>query len=79
MGTLSEAIQKLLNKNDCPFLEDCSVAVTKDFFSRICKSPAYLTCQHFAERMNELQTPITWLQKFAVDQAKPMNYEQENI
>ena len=36
MGTssLSEALQKKLNKKDCPYLQDCNVKITKDFFNR---------------------------------------------
>jgi len=66
-------MQEKFNKKDCPFLNDCGVAVTKDFFSRVCKTPGYLNCHHFARRMDELQTPMTWLQKLAVDQAKVMS------
>lgn len=70
MSTLSEAIQEKFGKKNCPFLQDCSVPVTKDFFQRVCKSPSYLNCHHFAKRVGELMTPISWLQKLAVDQAK---------
>jgi hypothetical protein len=51
--------------------------VTKDFFSRVCKSPAYVNCHHFAKRVGELMTPISWLQKMAVDQAKSMSTDIE--
>jgi hypothetical protein len=70
MVTLSETFQKKLNRKDCPYLHDCGVNVTKDFFIRICNSVAYLNCHHFARKVNELKTPIEWLQKMAVDQAK---------
>jgi len=70
MSTLSEAIQEKFHKKDCPFIRDCSVPVTKDFFTRVCKTPGYINCHHFAKRMNELKTPMTWLQKLAVEQAK---------
>ena len=77
MSSLSEAFQKKLNRKDCPYLHDCSFAITKDFFSRICNSPSYVNCHHFAKRMDELQTPITWLQKLAVDQSKMMSTDIE--
>ena len=77
MSTLSEAMQEKFNRKDCPFLQDCDVPVTKDFFSRVCKAPGYLNCHHFAKRMDELQTPMSWLQKLAVDQAKVMSQDIE--
>ena len=77
MSSLSEAFQKKLNRKDCPYLHDCSVAITKDFFSRICNSPSYVNCHHFARRMDELRTPMAWLQKLAVDQAKMMEQRVE--
>jgi hypothetical protein len=70
MDSLSEAFQKKLNRKDCPYLHDCGVKITKDFFNRICNSPAYVNCHHFAKKVNELKTPMSWLQKIAVDQAK---------
>ena len=77
MSTLSEAMQEQFNKKHCPFIHDCNVPITKDIFSRVCKTPGYLNCHHFARRMDELQTPITWLQKLAVDQAKMMSTDIE--
>jgi len=77
VSTLSEAIQEKFNKKDCPFMHECNMPVTKDFFTRVCKTPAYVNCHYFAKLMNELQTPITWLQKLAVDQAKLMNTNME--
>lgn len=72
MSTLSEAMQEQFGKKDCPFLDNCGIPITKDFFSRVCKTPGYLNCHHFAKRVGELKKPITWLQKLAVDQAKMM-------
>ncbi|MFB0558642.1 MAG: hypothetical protein ACETVY_05960 [Candidatus Bathyarchaeia archaeon] len=72
MSSLSEAFQKKLNRKDCPYLQDCGVYITKDFFNRICNSPAYLNCHHFAKKVNELRTPMGWLLKLAVDQDKMM-------
>jgi len=77
MTTLSEAFQKKLQKKDCPYLQDCSVTVTKDFFARICKTTSYLNCHHFAKRVGELKTPMAWLQKMAVDQAKMLDQQVE--
>jgi hypothetical protein len=67
MTTLSEAFQKKLNKKDCPYLNDCGVYITKDFFRRICNSPSYLNCR----------PPMAWLQQLAVDQAKMMEQQVE--
>ena len=70
MSTLSEALQEKFGRKDCPFIFDCDVQVTKDFFSRVCKTPAYINCHHFAKRVGELQCPLVWLQKIAIDQAR---------
>ena len=77
VSTLSEAMQEKFGRKDCPYLYDCGIAVTKDFFSRVCKSPGYINCHHFAKRVGELKTPLTWLQKMAVDQAKMMTNDIE--
>ena len=70
MATLSEALQQKLRRKDCPYLQDCGVRVTKDYFARICNTTAYLNCHHFAKRVGELKPPMAWLQKLAVDQAR---------
>lgn len=70
MVTLSEAMQKKLRRKDCPYLHNCGVRVTKDFFTRICNTTIYVNCHHFAKRVNELKTPMSWLQKIAIDQAR---------
>ena len=70
MTTLSEALQQRLKRKDCPYIHDCWVHVTKDYFSRICNTAAYLNCHHFAKRVGELKTPMAWLQKMAIDQAR---------
>ena len=77
VSSLSEAFQKKLNRKDCPYLHECRVPITKDFFSRICNSPSYVNCHHFAKKVNELRTPMAWLQKLAVDQAKMMEQRVE--
>jgi len=73
VSTFSEAFQEKFGRRDCPFIFDCNVEITKDFFSRVCKTPAYPNCHHFAKRVNELQVPMTWLQKLAIDQAKAVD------
>ena len=70
MSTFSDAFQEKFSRKDCPFIFDCNVEVTKDFFIRVCKTPAYPNCHNFAKRVGELQLPLTWLQKLAVDQAR---------
>ena len=70
MSTLSEALQEKFGRKDCSFIFDCDIQVTKDFFSRVCKTPAYTNCNNFARRVGELQLPMTWLQKIAIDQAR---------
>jgi hypothetical protein len=77
MSTLSEALQEKFGTKDCPFLHDCDVPITKDYFARVCKCPGYVNCHHFAKRVGELKTPLTWLQKMAVDQAKMMTADVE--
>jgi hypothetical protein len=77
LSTLSEAIREKFGRKDCPFLHDCRIAITKDFFQKVCKSPGYINCHHFAKRVDELKTPISWLQKLAVDQAKLMATDVE--
>jgi len=77
MRTLSEAFQKKLNQKDCPYIRDCGVQITKDFFTRICNTSAYLNCHHFAKRVGELRCPMAWLQKLAVDQAKMLEQQIE--
>ena len=70
VSTFSEAFQEKFERKDCPFIFDCDIEVTKDFFSRVCKTPAYTNCHHFAKRVGELKVPLTWLQKVAIDQAR---------
>ena len=77
LTTLSEAFQKKLNRKGCPYLHDCGVYITGDFFRRICNTPSYLNCHHFAKRVGELRPPMAWLQKLAVDQAKMMEPQIE--
>jgi hypothetical protein len=66
----SEALQRVLRRESCPYLIDCVAPVTKEFFGRICNSAAYLKCHHFARRVGELKAPMAWLQRFAMDEER---------
>ena len=77
MSTFSEAYQEKFGRNDCPYIFDCDVPTTKDFFMRVCKTPAYTNCHNFAKRVGELQLPLTWLQKMAIDQARVIDQDVE--
>jgi len=70
LSTFSEAYKERFGRKDCPFIFECDVEVTKDFFARVCKTTAYTNCHNYAKRVGELQVPLTWLQKLAIDQAK---------
>jgi len=70
METLSEVIQKILKRSECLCLENCHAKITKDFFNRICKAEVHINCHHFAKQMNELKTPIAWLQRLALNESK---------
>lgn len=79
MSTFSEAFQEKFGRKDCPFIYDCNVEITKDFFSRVCKTPAYPNCHHYAKRVNELHIPMTWLQRIAIDQAKVVDAAGQQV
>jgi hypothetical protein len=66
----SEALQRVLRRESCPYLIDCVAPVTKEYFSRICNSATYLKCHHFARRVGELKAPMAWLQRFAMDEER---------
>lgn len=66
MTTRSEAMQRLLQKRECPYLLDCEFPITRNFFSHICNSDSYIKCHCFAKRVGELQRPMLWLQELAV-------------
>jgi hypothetical protein len=70
MSTYSEAYQDKFKRKDCPCILDCGIEVTRDYFIRICKRDNYTSCQHFAKRYGELQEPIKWLQKQAIEQTR---------
>lgn len=66
MATRSEALQQVLHRGDCPYLLDCGVPVTKNFFNHLCNSARYTDCHHYARRAGEIQAPLVWLQKLAM-------------
>jgi len=78
MSTFSEAFQEKFGRKDCPFLFDCDVQVTKDFFNRVCRVPVYTNCHHFAKRVGEIQVPMVWLQRVAIDQARVAEQDIEH-
>jgi hypothetical protein len=70
METFSEAMHRALERRSCPNMCACQAAITKDFFSRICHSEAYINCHHFARQVGELITPMSWLQRLAVEECR---------
>ena len=70
MSTYSEAYQEKFKRKDCPFILNCEIEVTHDFFTRMCKRDNYTGCQHFAKRFGELKVPMSWLQKHAIEQMR---------
>ena len=77
MSTLSETLQQKFGRADCPYIHECEVMVTKDFFTRVCNTAAYVNCHHFAKTVGELRTPMAWLQKIAIDQDKVIEQSVE--
>ena len=61
------------NLQECPSLLECETAVTHDYFKRICGTRGYIRCHHHARKMGELETPMAWLQRLA------MNVALENV
>jgi hypothetical protein len=70
MSTYSEAYQDIFKRKDCPYILDCGIEVTKDYFIRMCKRDNYTSCQHFAKRCGELKIPMSWLQRQAIEQVQ---------
>jgi len=70
METLSEAMHRALKRGSCPNVCACDASITRDFFSRICHSEAYINCHHFARQVGELITPMSWLQRLAVEECQ---------
>ena len=65
--TRSEAIQKVLGKEECTFITSCQMHITRSFFDKICNSKNYVKCHHFAKQVDELRIPMAWLQRKAVE------------
>jgi len=62
-------------KKSCPFLKNCTNKIPQMFFKQICNSEAYGNCRHYASKAGELQKPIYWLQRLAVeDSLKSTSY-----
>jgi hypothetical protein len=59
----------------CPFLKRCKHRVTKHYFRNICDKVAYLRCRHYAKRVEEFKSPLEWLQKLAIEEAKKRRRE----
>ncbi len=57
------------NRQECPSLLECEAAVTHDFFKRICNARRYVRCHHHARKMGELEAPMAWLQRLAMNEA----------
>ena len=53
-------------ERDCPLLLECNISITKNFFFRICNTPQYQNCHHYARKKDQLKTPLIWLQKKAI-------------
>lgn len=70
MRTVFKYGENPLHGRHCPFLKGCEHMVTKHYFLHICDTSIYTRCQHYAIRARELNTPINWLQKLAVGEAK---------
>jgi len=51
----------------CIFLNGCTKKVTNHYFQKICYSKLYVTCHQYAGKLKELNTPMIWLQKMAVE------------
>jgi len=66
LTTISEALQRISKRAQCPHVEDCQAGVTLHFFTRFCNADTYYNCNHFAARMNELKTPMIWLQRLSI-------------
>ena len=77
-ATRSEAFQQVTGRKECVCLLECEVAITRDYFSRICNSRNYVKCHHLAKRMGELMVPIVWLQRQAIKEDSVENEAPEN-
>jgi hypothetical protein len=68
--TRSEAFQKITDRKDCPSLLECESTVTRDYFKRICGTRGYVRCHHYARKVGDLMSPMRWLQRQAINEAK---------
>jgi hypothetical protein len=57
-------------ETSCPYLRDCNQRVPRFYFINICNSGVFNKCQHYAKRAGELNTPLFWLQRHAVEESK---------
>lgn len=54
---------------NCPYLKSCDENVTRYHFKSFCDTSRFHVCFYHARRAGELNTPIRWLQKMAVEAA----------
>ena len=66
------------DRKECPSLLECETAVTQDYFRRICGTQGYVKCHHYAKRMGELKSPMTWLQHQAIYEAVKHSEDQQS-
>jgi hypothetical protein len=62
-----QALHKFNDTESCPLLMNCESVITKDYFARICYSKGHTKCHYFAKMMSELNTPIDWLKRLAIE------------
>jgi len=60
----------------CPYIKSCVNEVTKHVFFHICNTPSYSVCKIYAKQVNDLNTPMGWLQKMAVEAMKMKNHKK---
>ena len=66
-ATLTEAIQRITNRNSCPYVLECRIEITHTYFSRVCNADGHVKCHHLAKKMGELKAPLVWLQRLAMN------------
>ena len=54
----------------CPLLKSCRYMVTIHYFRQICNTGAHPKCRYYSKKTNQLKTPLQWLQKLVVEEAK---------
>jgi hypothetical protein len=70
-STLSEKMQVQFNWKKCPNLDKCNKQISHAYFRDVCTKPKYISCLHYAMSINEVDTPLGWLQKLAAHLAIP--------